>query len=224
MFRYNTLALAMLALLSATASAHSVETVNGGRDGIQITINVGQTKELHLTPDTKIYQTSDLVFEIVVRNQQEACELAQTINPYNSESTPCSHEPAVNTREQTENTSEHMENTNEHYEEKNAAETSETFERAGRSTDGSVVQGPQAYAPSTAPNVLPGVLGQDPSNKLAPSFVGSKPSALDRHQLKLAETTLVDNQDAPKDPSLNRECIYPVLAPSHCAVGSVGSV
>jgi hypothetical protein len=105
---YNASVLATLALI--LASAHSAETIHPGlTDRIQITINAaGHTKELRLAPDTKIRRTSNLVFEIVLRDEREACELEQTINPYNnSESAPCSHEPEKNTREQAEHNSEH---------------------------------------------------------------------------------------------------------------------
>jgi hypothetical protein len=142
-----------------------------------------------------MHQTSNLVFEIVVRDAQEACQLAQTIHPHsNSESTPCSHD----TTENTENI------------ERFTAETSKG--EVLQIGDSLVLQqGPPMYDPSTRdPKIaLPGryatpgtlknapkryltAVGQDPSE---PSSMGSKPSASDWHdwhQLELTETTLLD--------------------------------
>jgi hypothetical protein len=122
--------LVTLVLMLAMASAHSAETIHGGgRDRIQITINAGQKKELRLAPGTKIRRTSNLVFEVVVRDAQEACELEQTINSYhNSDSAPCSHEPEENTLKQTEQKSKH-------HGIRFAAETSEREARQTYKTD-----------------------------------------------------------------------------------------
>jgi hypothetical protein len=104
----------MLALVSV--SSHSAETIHGEgpEDEIQIAVIVRKdSRELRL-PGSKIRRKSELVFEIAMQNEREAYQLEQTINPNNSDHTPCSHEPDADAnsereREMIENNVEHSE-------------------------------------------------------------------------------------------------------------------